>query len=90
MNQSALDIEEVMVPQTLADLERELATEAAISDIECCCLRSDSEPFVYDLASVTDEDKDWLARAVRYLDMRQLLQRDPTNCSLVRIRESGA
>lgn len=76
---------------TLEALQRELADEAATSDVDCCCLREEREGAMwYDLASVTDEDKDWLVRAVRYLDMRQMLERDPTNCSWVRFRGENA
>jgi hypothetical protein len=95
---SALDVEEVMVADRdykplpdLHDLQRELADEAATSDVESCCLDEEREGVMwYDLDSVEDGDKDWLARAVRYLDMRQLLERDPTNCSWVRFRSDNA
>lgn len=95
---SALDVEEVMVADRdykplpdLHELQRELADEAAASDVQSCCTRDEREgAFWYDLASVSEDDKDWLARAVRYLDMRQLLERDPTNCSLVRMLDGGA
>jgi hypothetical protein len=61
----------------LEQLERELATEAAVSDVECCCLREEVGGVMwYDLNSVKDEDRDWLARAVRYLDMRAMLLGD--------------
>lgn len=62
---------------TFEALQRELADEAATSDVDCCCLREEREGGMwYDLASVEEADKDWLARAVRYLDMRQMLERD--------------
>lgn len=76
---------------TLEALQRELADETAISDVDCYCLREEREGVMwYDLESVDDEVKDWLARAVRYLDMRQMIERDPTNCSWVKIKNSDA
>jgi hypothetical protein len=39
----------------------------------------------YYLESGTDEDKDWINKAVRYLDMRQLLKHHPDNPDLVQI-----
>lgn len=53
--------------------ERELATEAATSDIECHTDR-DGDWWLLDSAGV--DDAEWVERAVKYLDSRGLLTWD--------------
>jgi hypothetical protein len=92
---TALDIEEIVIAtpdgvRVQADLEalqRELADEAATSDVDTCCLREVRDGVMwYDLGSVEEKDREWLTRAVRYLDMRQMLERDPANSNCVSFR----
>lgn len=68
-------------------LERELATSAATSDIECHAIR-DSEGW-YQLDTVEPGDAEWVARAVRYLDWRGLIVRDPADSNRILIKDAA-
>jgi len=63
----------------LARLEREIAEETAISDIECHCLTDDDGWW-----DTAEEEGDLLKKSVRYLELRGLLERHPERPELVR------
>lgn len=73
----------------LAELEREIAYEAARSDIESWCSAQQHSGLNggvwYDVANFAyPEQRDWIEKAVRYLDLRGLLKRHPLHRELVR------
>lgn len=72
----------------LEAIQRELADEAARSDIECHMIpqKHSGQHYGkwYDLSVVEPDDVDFIKRAVRYLDWRGLLKRHPENPDLVR------
>jgi len=73
----------------LRRLEREIAYHAARSDIECMCqgemVGQQSRLWLYDITSAeSEEETEWVAMAVRYLELRGLLLRDPENPVKVR------
>jgi len=70
----------------LARLERALAYSAARSDIECHCNRADADRW-YDPIPAYVEDREFVATAIRYLELRGLLERHPQGW--VRVREEG-
>ena len=73
----------------IAQLERDLAYGAARADIECHC-RSQIIDGVewYDLNRPMEDDdpheEQWIARAARYLTLRNLLTKHPDQPGLVR------
>lgn len=68
----------------LAALERALAYSAARSDIECYCA-SDGDGW-HDTTHVLDDDHETVETALRYLDLRGLLDRHPSQ-PWVRVRD---
>lgn len=78
-------------------LERNLAYDAARSDVECRCTPvGDWRERWYDPARIRGlgeaqaiEDRDAADRALRYLDLRGLLERHPSQ-PWVRVREGDA
>lgn len=63
----------------------ELADEAALSDIECHCDRTQAGPHLwYETNTADGDDAAWVARAVRYLLMRGQIMRDPFHPTRVR------
>ena len=76
----------------LCELERlahEIAYSAAPSDIECYCEgqveTGERLSWWYDTGSAeSGEEQEWVAMAVRYLELRGLLKRNPENAALVR------
>lgn len=72
----------------LARLERALAYSAARSDVECCCHQEGEwTDGWYDPSSATlEEDREAVATAIRYLDLRGLIERHPTQ-PWVRVRD---
>lgn len=71
----------------LETLERHLAYSAARSDIECYC------GFISDRwrdpSSAHADDRETVAKALRYLELRGLIERHPTQ-PWVRVREEDA
>lgn len=82
----------------LARLEREYAYSAARSDIECHCKTAGkwrdrwyypSVPTGADpCGQMNEEDRETVATAIRYLDLRGLIERSPQGW--VRVREDDA
>lgn len=76
----------------LQTLERELAYSAARADIEChhCLWQNHSGKYHgrwYDTAPLSGEDSEWVAKSIRYLELRKLLRRHPENGNLVQVLE---
>jgi hypothetical protein len=71
----------------LRRLERALAYSAARSDIECCCTRAAADRW-YDPNSAGNEERESVDIAIRYLDLRGLIERSPEGW--VRVREDDA
>jgi hypothetical protein len=79
----------------VGQLAHELADSTARSDIECNCalaegpgLPAANEPgHYYDTASVEDEDRDFVATALEYLELRGVLERHPERAEFVRFTE---
>jgi len=73
----------------LERLAHEIAYGAARSDIECYC-EGQAEAgarlsWWYDTTSAeSSEEQEWVVMAVRYLELRGLLKRNPENAALVR------
>ena len=69
-------------------LEQEFAYSAARSDIECYCMSEHHSGrhygLWYDTALVDSVDAEWVAKAVRYLELRKLLKRHPVRNTLIR------
>lgn len=73
----------------LRRLERALAYSAARSDVEVHCITvGDWHERRYDPESAAAEHREVVATAIRYLDLRGLIERSPQG--LVRVREEGA
>lgn len=74
-------------------LERELAYSAARSDIEChCSIEQHSGRYYgrwHDISSADPSDAEWVAKAVRYLELIKRLKHHPENENLVRVRDLG-
>lgn len=74
--------------QKQSELDRlghQLAAEAAEGAIESFCpYESNARPRWYDTKQVARPDKSDVARAVKYLELRGLLKRHPSNADLVR------
>lgn len=68
-----------------AELERDLATSAARSDVECHALRDADGWHLLD--SVETDDVEWVAPALRYLEWRGLIQHDAANNNRIRIKD---
>lgn len=73
----------------LRQLEQKIAYHAARSDIECMCKGqvASEDPLLwwYDTTTAeTEEEKEFVAMAVRYLELREQLLRHPENAALVR------
>jgi len=67
------------------ELEREIAYQAARSDIGCYCKGHRESLIWYDIESPeADEGKEMVDTAVQYLEIRGLLMRHPTNSDLAR------
>lgn len=74
----------------LATIERALAYSAARSDIEVNCLPGgDPRERWYDPHSAPADDHEFVATALRYLDLRGLIERHE-NGVWVRVREEDA
>lgn len=71
----------------LATIERALAYSAARSDIECHCMPIGDtvRDGWHDPASAQEDDHELVATAIRYLDLRGLIERHP-NGAWVRVR----
>lgn len=67
-------------------LQAELAYSAARSDVECYCAAGGTGNLWYDTTNVLDDDHDTVARAIRYLELRGLLERHMTQ-PWVRVRD---
>lgn len=71
-------------------LAHEIAYCTSRTDIECMCACAGGGPdkggwwWRIDRVAVKD-DRQWVDRAVRYLEARELLERDPGNTNRVRI-----
>lgn len=84
------------VPYVRADiaaLEQELAYGAARADIECHCpVKQIGGHLWYEVASLRDgsdeEDAEWVARAMRYLELRGLIAKHPDRPGFVRPLEA--
>lgn len=73
----------------LETLERRLAYTAARSDIECYCITVTGEPGCwYDTRLVLDDGRETVAIATRYLDLRGLIERHPSQ-PWMRVREEA-
>lgn len=72
----------------LAALERALAYSAARSDIECYCAAADADfgGRWYDTTQVLDDDDETVETALRYLELRGLIERHPSQ-PWVRVRD---
>ncbi|WP_440221871.1 hypothetical protein ACQQ2N_12305 [Dokdonella sp. MW10] len=75
-------------------LAHELAYSCARSDVECCCthVRSDDAGHWYDTTPNAETvcEPHVIERAVRYLDSRGLLRRDPSSPHIVQVRDVPA
>lgn len=81
-----------MTPAARAELrrlERALAYSAARSDVECYCHpEGEWTDCWYDpSAAINEEDREAVATALRYLDLRGLLERHPQGW--VRVRDEA-
>lgn len=74
----------------MLSLQAQLAYSAARSDIETCCAWAGDAPGRwYDTSNVLDNDPESIADALRYLDLRGLIERHD-NGVWVRVREEDA
>ena len=60
-----------LIDSELYDLAIALADSAARSDIECMCVRTGADRASYRLQAGRDDEADDVARAVRYLELRE-------------------
>ncbi len=74
----------------LARLERALAYSAARSDVECYCHPEGewADGWHNPASAINEEDRETVATAIRYLDLRGLLERHE-NGVWVRVREEA-
>jgi hypothetical protein len=69
-------------------LKQELADSAAISDIECMCIRQSADGFEWYVSdSCEDADREDLLKAMKYLAYRNLIEKHPDNKYWVRIKQ---
>jgi len=70
----------------LYELALQFADETAISDIEMNCLRNrdDSGRYWYDTRSAMDDDREWVNRALVYLELRELIERHQETPDVIR------
>lgn len=73
----------------LRSIERHLAYNCARSDIEsnCAALGSGAAHAWFNTSNVLDDDHAFIAPALRYLELRGLLERDARDPALVRIKD---
>jgi hypothetical protein len=67
-------------------LGHQLATVSAGAIIETCCPQPDLRKDWFNIKHPSRGDKGDVARAVKYLELRGLLKRHPSNADLVRCR----
>lgn len=76
----------------LGVLEQTIAYESARSDIECscpACVTSDLRNVTwYDLSAPEEAMRPYVLMAERYLELRGLLERHPSEPELVRVRDA--
>lgn len=83
-----------MTPEQTAEmlsLQAQLAYSTARSDIECHCqpVGDTEHDGWHDPTTVLDNDREFIAPSIRYLDLRGLLERHE-NGTWVRVREEDA
>lgn len=66
-------------------LEREIAYDAARSDIECHCEGNGMFPEWYDITKIEELSEELVVKSIQYLKLRNLLNHHPANPDLVRI-----
>jgi hypothetical protein len=70
-------------------LAHQIAAEAAEGWIESACARPNARARWYNIKQVSRPERADVARAVRYLELRGLLKRHPSNADLVSCRGAG-
>jgi len=76
-------------PEVVA-LALKIADSVSRSDIECYCLMTKNRRiWWYDTAVAEPEDAEFVAEAVRYLDLRGLLVHHEADGKLVRFKKEG-
>ncbi len=77
----------------IRQLEQELAYSAARSDIECHCVSEkhsgQHHGRWHDLSTAGNDEEEWVANAVRYLEARNLLKRHPVRNTLVKVLDDS-